>query len=638
MKFFVLFCQTIMTLASGCLLHSSALANEEPVDGAPSLYVDDTDNTSVEAIINESNSDIDDNILSSNSSNSNDKVDSSKKKNKKKEDSDSDIPPMTITEMVEVVAKNKNTTNATDTNSDLNIEKSTTNNIEPSKAAKKKETLGENKDSQSAVDSKTNDANIDRKIDVGNATKTTNTNEVDVEGVKQEELANNQIDSNKLPQNDKSSVDESVKKSNDVVSHNNQNVENTIEDTSKNQSDVQGIQSTAQITDQSLDQNAKNVDSVDSAIVKSATPSANITEANTNKQINTNNTSSAIGANSSVSVNASDNNSEASTPASISASTDNSGAKKQNIDSVTSSVKQIPEKQGQTEVTTQNTSAESSQLPIGVTDTANQSLIAFYTRGYLQNMYLPLFYNTYELPQSLNSYVTLRNVKVAEKGTSLVYEIGVAEQYGPMDLEGTPRNNKLMKLFCKIAINDGILHRIDGIDLVFFHDEKDFFEKNLDYNECTGFDITQVDDSILEKENQRLSEEFVYAYKLEQGSRLSHDYLVNKFAPFALTLINEKFADLEQNKKMSVENDTNLVITFFIDEKDVSNIQKNEYITDRINRTCNIDSYSKWVLPRIDNLIYRYMLTNDRTEQGIRKEIIVDAKTCSFLSNKSVIN
>ena len=176
-----------------------------------------------------------------------------------------------------------------------------------------------------------------------------------------------------------------------------------------------------------------------------------------------------------------------------------------------------------------------------------------YTRDYLSEMYLPYFYNTYELPQELSPYITLRTVRLDKKGPVLVYDIGTADALGPMDFDGTPEDNKTLNLFCRIALNEGILHRLDRIVLVFYHDDRDYSEVSLDYLKCTGKEPLLVEKSVLSHESLRQDDEFIYAYEAEPEGPLSAEYLKKRFAPFALKRIGEKFDAPEGHPVMSAK-------------------------------------------------------------------------------------
>ncbi|MGN1392768.1 MAG: hypothetical protein ACI4V7_01780 [Succinivibrionaceae bacterium] len=289
---------------------------------------------------------------------------------------------------------------------------------------------------------------------------------------------------------------------------------------------------------------------------------------------------------------------------------------------------------------------KSIDVPIGM-GTPKEQLIAvatlkkdekenFYSFDYLKNMYLPFFYHTYELPQSLNSYLTLRGVHLdkSENGEpSLVYEIGVADSKGPMDLEGDPKTNKFLYLFCKIALNDSILHKVPSISLEFYHGDTEFFENTLTYNLCTGEDVANVDPKISVAENKRLDEEFIYAYEQQKDSYLSYDYLVNKFAPYALKRIVENFNEYEKNPRVLIENGdesdkkSSVVFLFSISNQDFKNIiNKENFDENRVSRTCAITAYEKWILPRVEKLVYRYEAKDNK--QKLLKEILIYQNSC----------
>ncbi|WP_294496183.1 hypothetical protein [uncultured Ruminobacter sp.] len=254
-----------------------------------------------------------------------------------------------------------------------------------------------------------------------------------------------------------------------------------------------------------------------------------------------------------------------------------------------------------------------------------------YTRDYLSEMYLPYFYNTYELPQELSPYITLRTVRLDKKGPVLVYDIGTADALGPMDFDGTPEDNKTLNLFCRIALNEGILHRLDRIVLVFYHDDRDYSEVSLDYLKCTGKEPLLVEKSVLSHESLRQDDEFIYAYEAEPEGPLSAEYLRKRFAPFALKRIGEKFDAPEGHPVMSATDDASLMVLFSVPSKHVNRVKQADFVAGRIDRTCSIDTYGKWILPRINEL--RYVYLEDKTDKVI-KEVVVTDKACRAVRSR----
>ena len=258
-----------------------------------------------------------------------------------------------------------------------------------------------------------------------------------------------------------------------------------------------------------------------------------------------------------------------------------------------------------------------------------------YSRSYLANMYLPFFYHTYDLPQQLSPHLTLRKVRLADDGVKLVYEIGVDDSMGPMDLDGEPSDNRMLQLFCRIAMSDGgILHRSEGLLLEFFHGKDAFFSKNLTYATCTGKDAGLVRRSISEQERGRLDDEFVYAYQehLEKDQGLSREYLATYFVPYALERISEDFAPLEHERTLTLGSGTELVMSFTLKPEDKHQVKKTSFVMNRIQRTCRISTYAKWVLPYIEGIRYDYHLSDG----SLVRSISVDAPTCEAMREKSM--
>lgn len=249
----------------------------------------------------------------------------------------------------------------------------------------------------------------------------------------------------------------------------------------------------------------------------------------------------------------------------------------------------------------------------------------FYSRAYLAGMYLPYFYNTYELPQELSPFLTLRNVRLDRRGSALVYEIGAADAVGPMDFDGTPQDNKTLSLFCRIARKEGILHRLERIALVFYHGDAEFSEVDLDYLECAGKEPSGAGKRELARESERLDAEFTYAYEAEKGETLSADYLKNRFAPYALRRVGERFGPEEEDPVMTAGDDGSLTVSFRVDPAKAGEVRKDGFAKDRIARTCAIDAYGKWILPRVRELRYVYV---NRDTGKTEREIAVTGADC----------
>ena len=249
----------------------------------------------------------------------------------------------------------------------------------------------------------------------------------------------------------------------------------------------------------------------------------------------------------------------------------------------------------------------------------------YYTRGYFENLYLPYFYHTYEVPQALDSFFSLTDIHVAEDSTGLVLGINAADTVGPLDLDGSAEDNPHIRTFCLLALRLGVLHRTENVYLEFFHDARNFFNKKISYSFCTGKSSETVGKKILDSEEVRLDDEFVYAFKNEKGPLLSRDYLTKAFVPYAFDRIREKFLPPEEDPRMEVTEQGGLLVEFTSDPKFRSLIRSSDFIRERIKRTCDNETYRRWVLPRIPDLRYRYRLKDG----SLIKEITVSSSTCS---------
>lgn len=277
----------------------------------------------------------------------------------------------------------------------------------------------------------------------------------------------------------------------------------------------------------------------------------------------------------------------------------------------------------------------SPDTPSGASSAADQSeavrsegefvLPRFYSREYFENLFLPYFYHTYEVPQSLDNFFSLVDIHVAEDGTGLVMGINATDNVGPLDLDGPVQDNGHIRTFCLLALRLGVLHRTENIYLEFFHDTQNFFNKKISYSFCTGKSPVTAGKKILDSEEVRLDDEFVYAYEKEQGKLLSREYLRNAFAPYAFERMHESFVPEEGKPRMTVTDDGNLKVDFITAKGARETVRSSRFIEERIRRTCGNQTYRNWILPRIGEIRYYYRLSDGTPV----KDIAVSSSVCS---------
>ena len=202
---------------------------------------------------------------------------------------------------------------------------------------------------------------------------------------------------------------------------------------------------------------------------------------------------------------------------------------------------------------------------------------------------------------------------------------------GPMDFDGTPDDNRTLNLFCRIGLNEGILHRIDKMVLVFYHDDRDFSEVSLDYLKCTGKEPILVEKNVLSRESIRLDDEFTFAYESEKEKNLSSEYLTKRFAPYALKRIGETFDKAEGSPRMTADEKGNLIVEMTVPAGEENKVKTANYVAGRIERTCDIETYRKWVLPRINSMKYVYVDAKNGQEL---KEVVVTDKACQAVRSR----
>lgn len=250
-----------------------------------------------------------------------------------------------------------------------------------------------------------------------------------------------------------------------------------------------------------------------------------------------------------------------------------------------------------------------------------------YTTNYLKHMYLPYFNSEYELPQDLTPYGKLLTVKVLKKAPVLVYYIEVPDNVGPLDLDSKAHENRLINTICKITLGEAILHRLKNVKLKFFHQSENFFTRNLQMPDCTGEKGYLFEKKLHKKEQDRLDNEFIFAFESENSELLSDEYLATKFVPYALERISEKFTTFEQNAQMIHQENNAIIIEFNVSSTE--NLKLDKLANDRIARTCQIPTYSKFILPRIKSLTYKYIDKDNK----LLKEVKLDQNTCSLEKN-----
>lgn len=251
----------------------------------------------------------------------------------------------------------------------------------------------------------------------------------------------------------------------------------------------------------------------------------------------------------------------------------------------------------------------------------------YYTHDYLENMYLPYFKNTYELPQKLDKNVILKDVLISTRDSGLIFEVSASDSIGPLDLDGFAADNQILRNFCKIALSDGILHRVNDIIIDFYHGNDKFYTSTLNFSSCGDINNKELKQKLLKVEDERLDNEFIYAFEQEKQKLLSMDYLKNKFIPYASNRIDEKFLSFETNQLFTLE-ENNLIINFLV--KDGEKVDFEKLPNNRIARTCDIKTYSFFILPRVNSIVYRYF----DTKGSLKKEVTLLSDTCLNLRKK----
>lgn len=288
-----------------------------------------------------------------------------------------------------------------------------------------------------------------------------------------------------------------------------------------------------------------------------------------------------------------------------------------------SSIQEI--KETKDKVQPKNKTPQSPYLENKNFDTKSENL--YYTHDYLENMYLPYFKNTYELPQKLDKNVILKDVLVSTSDSGLIFEVSVSDSIGPLDLDGFAADNQILRNFCKIALSDGILHRVNDIIIDFYHGNDKFYTSTLNFSSCGDINNKELKQKLLKVEDERLDNEFIYAFEQEKQKLLSMDYLKNKFIPYASKRIDEKFLLFETNQLFTLE-ENNLIINFLV--KDGEKVDFGKLPNNRIARTCEIKTYSFFILPRVNSIVYRYF----DTKGSLKKEVKLKSDTCLNLRKK----
>ena len=247
-----------------------------------------------------------------------------------------------------------------------------------------------------------------------------------------------------------------------------------------------------------------------------------------------------------------------------------------------------------------------------------------YTPSYLKNMYLPYFRSIYELPQELSQQTVLRAVTVLDDSPVLVYNIGVSDAVGPLDLDASANDNRIIKTFCQITLSEAILHRLERVDLLFYHGDDVFFTRSLTVNDCLSKDGFLIEKKLYKKEQDRLDNEFIYAYEQQKSPMLSLEYLANQFVPYAIDRIGETFFSYEKSPQMTLEQDGSIAINFTYTSH--KKRLPEEVSIKRVKRTCAIGTYKKFLLPRIVGLTYRYI----EPDGNIFTEVKLNKNTCAL--------
>ena len=260
-----------------------------------------------------------------------------------------------------------------------------------------------------------------------------------------------------------------------------------------------------------------------------------------------------------------------------------------------------------------------------------------YTPSYLKNVYIPYFKSQYELPQVIDTNTKLLNIRSVSDESILMFDVGVSEDIGILNVDGVPTDNLILNRICGIVLAEKVLRNLSNVSVLFYHKDVQFYAKALTFKNCViepnNFDIN----AYLKGEKERIKSEFEYFIDLKNENKLSKPIVDTLFIPYALEflskeLIDTNYKEIKFLKEKSYYNslyDGNIELVQFIDDKSkdfLSLKTDKEFSNSKLNQLCFSPTFSQ-LLKKLRDFSYVY---KDSKGNDVL-QLVVNNLTCDFV-------
>lgn len=260
-----------------------------------------------------------------------------------------------------------------------------------------------------------------------------------------------------------------------------------------------------------------------------------------------------------------------------------------------------------------------------------------YTPSYLKNVYIPYFKSQYELPQVIDTNTKLLNIRSVSDESILMFDVGVSEDIGILNVDGVPTDNLILNRICGIVLAEKVLRNLSNVSVLFYHKDVQFYAKALTFKNCViepnNFDIN----AYLKGEKERIKSEFEYFIDLKNENKLSKLIVDTLFIPYALEflskeLIDTNYKEIKFLKEKSYYNslyDGNIELVQFIDDKSkdfLSLKTDKEFSNSKLNQLCFSPTFSQ-LLKKLRDFSYVY---KDSKGNDVL-QLVVNNLTCDFV-------
>lgn len=261
-----------------------------------------------------------------------------------------------------------------------------------------------------------------------------------------------------------------------------------------------------------------------------------------------------------------------------------------------------------------------------------------YTPSYLKNVYIPYFKSQYELPQVIDTNTKLLNIRSVSDESILMFDVGVSEDIGILNVDGVPTDNLIFNRICGIVLAEKVLRNLSNVSVLFYHKDVQFYAKALTFKNCViepnNFDIN----AYLKGEKERIKSEFEYFIDLKNENKLSKPIVDTLFIPYALEflskeLIDTNYKEIKFLKEKSYYNslyDGNIELVQFIDDKSkdfLSLKTDKEFSNSKLNQLCFSPTFSQ-LLKKLRDFSYVY---KDSKGNDVL-QLVVNNLTCDFVT------